>query len=177
MMLSRRVTVMTGILYGAFICIAFLAGYEPGQRIGRDFVYFSWDILKVMPPVFILIGLFEVWVSSKAVEKHCGKDSGFAGFLWAILLAGTAVGGVQMAFPVAYALHKKGARLGMIFTYVGAAAICRIPLTTFEASFLGVKFTVIRWAVSLPLVILAAVFLERYLTVQSYKLPLMEMDK
>jgi uncharacterized membrane protein YraQ (UPF0718 family) len=174
MKLSHRTIILTGIFYGALIAAAFLTDYEPGQKIGRDFVFFAWDLLKVMP---ILIGLFEVWVPAEAIKKHCGEDSGFTSFLWAILLAGTAIGGIQMTFPVAYALHKKGARLGMIFTYVGAAAICRIPLTTFEASLLGLKFTIIRWAVSLPLVIGIAVFLERYLIVHDYKLPLMEMEK
>ena len=177
MVRSHKIAVVLGILYAASITAAFITGYEPGQKVGRDFIVFSWDLIKIMPPVFILIGLFEVWVSPEAVEKHCGKDSGVASYLWAVLLAGTAVGGIQMAFPVAYTLYKKGARLGMIFTYVGAAAICRIPLTTFEASFLGLKFTLIRWMVSLPLVILTAVFLERYLNTRGYKMSLMSMKK
>ncbi|MBU9888373.1 MAG: hypothetical protein KTQ49_00705 [Candidatus Omnitrophica bacterium] len=169
--------VFAGMLYGAVILWAFLTGYQPGQQIGRDFVTFSGDLFKVMPPVFVLIGLFEVWVSSEDVEKHCGKNSGSVGFLWAVLLASTTVGGAQMAFPVAYALHRKGARLAVIFTYVGAAAICRIPMTTFEATFLGPKFTVIRWGISLPLVIGTAIFLERYGTKQGRTLPLLERDR
>jgi uncharacterized membrane protein YraQ (UPF0718 family) len=80
------------------------------------------------------------------------------------VLAGTIVGPLYVALPIAYSLHKKGAKFGVIFTYVGASAICRIPMATFEASFLGLKFTAIRLLVSLPLVIVTSMMLGKYLT-------------
>ena len=83
-------------------------------------------------------------------------------YLWGILLAGTTVGGTPMAFPVAYALYRKGARMGVIFAYIGASAVCQIPMAAFEASFMGIKFTLIRLTTALLLVILSAMFLESY---------------
>jgi len=83
-------------------------------------------------------------------------------------LAGTTVGGLYVAFPVAYSLYGKGADLGVIFTYIAASAICRIPMTIFEASFLGIKFSIIRLFVSIPLVILSSMLLGRYLTKRGY---------
>ena len=174
---SHKATAITSLLYVIFIALSFILGFERGQKVGYDFISFGRDMIVVMPPVFILIGLFEVWISPASVERHCGSNCGFTGYLWAILLAGTAVGGIQIALPIAYALYKKGARLRIIFTYNGVAAICRIPLTTFEISFLGPKFTLIRWLVSLPLVILTAIFLENYLNAQDYKMPLAGMQK
>ncbi len=87
-----------------------------------------------------------------------------------MLLAGTTVGGLYVAFPVAYSLYSKGAKLSVIFTYLGAAAICRVPMTIFEASFMGIKFTAIRLLVSLPLVIVTSVLLGDYLTKRNYKI-------
>ena len=87
-----------------------------------------------------------------------------------MLLAGTTVGGLYVAFPVAYSLYSKGAKLSVIFTYLGAAAICRVPMAIFEASFMGIKFTRIRLLVSLPLVIVASMLLGNYLTKRNYKL-------
>ena len=78
--------------------------------------------------------------------------------------------GVFVAFPVAYSLYKKGAALGVIFTYIGASAVCRIPMNLFELSFMGIKFTAIRLAVSLPLVILSSILLGRYLKKQNYEI-------
>lgn len=61
-------------------------------------------------------------------------------------------GGLYVALPPAYALHSKGAKLGGVFALVGASAVCRVPTTIFGASFLGIKFTVVRFLVSLPLI-------------------------
>ena len=127
-------------------------------------------MLKILPCAFILIGLFEVWVKKETVEKHFGEKSGLRGYSWGILLASTTVGGLYVAFPVAYSLYSKGAKLGVIFAYVAASGICRVPMTIFEASFLGIKFTAIRLLVALPLVIVSSMLLGSYLKKRNYKL-------
>jgi uncharacterized membrane protein YraQ (UPF0718 family) len=127
-------------------------------------------MLKILPCAFILIGLFEVWVKRKTVETHLGEKSGLRGYLWAVLLAGSTVGGLYVAFPIAYSLHTKGAKLSIIFTYIGASAICRVPMTIFEASFMGIKFSIIRLLVSIPLVIVGSMLLGNYLTTRKYKI-------
>ena len=127
-------------------------------------------MLKIVPCAFILIGLFEVWVKRETVEKHLGEKAGIKGFVGAVLLAGTTVGGLYVAFPFAYSLYSKGAKLSIIFTYIGAAAICRIPMGIFEASFLGIKFTLIRLVVSLPLVIISSIALEDYMVKRDYRI-------
>ncbi len=83
------------------------------------------------------------------------------GYVWAIILASTTIGGIFVSLPVAQTLHKKGACLRIIFTYITASTITRIPMSIFEASFLGVKFTLIRLLVSLPLVILSSILMEK----------------
>ena len=60
--------------------------------------------------------------------------------------------------------------ISIVFTYIGAAAICRVPMTLYEASFMGVKFTVIRLLVSLPLVIITSILLGNYLSKRNYKM-------
>ena len=157
-------------VYALFLIASLVLGFNPGKEIGHNFLSFSIDMLKILPGAFILIGLFEVWVKRATVEKHLGIESGVRGYIWAVLLAGTTVGGIYLAFPVAYALYSKGAKLSVIFTYVGAAAICRVPMAIYEASFLGIKFTAIRLLVSLPLVILASMLLGHYLTKRDYRL-------
>jgi uncharacterized membrane protein YraQ (UPF0718 family) len=158
------------VAYVVFIIISLWLAYSPGEEIARNFASFSLDMLKIIPGAFILIGLFDVWVKKETVEKHLGEGSGFRGYVWVILLAGATVGGLYVAFPVAYSMYSKGARLSVIFTYVGAAAVCRIPMTIFEASFLGISFSVIRLAVSLILVIISAMLFGNYLKKRNYKI-------
>ena len=158
--------------YALFLIVSWIFGFNPGKEIGYNFASFSVDMLKILPCAFILIGLFEVWVKRETVEKHFGEKSGIRGYIWAVLLAGTTVGGLYVAFPVAYSLYSKGAKLSVIFTYLGASAICRVPMTIFEASFLGIKFTAIRLFVSLPLVIVSSMLLGDYLRKRNYKIDL-----
>jgi uncharacterized membrane protein YraQ (UPF0718 family) len=75
-----------------------------------------------------------------------------------------------VAFPVACSLYRKGAKLGVIFTYIGASAICRVPMTIFEASFLGVKFSAIRLLVAVPLVVMTSILLGKYLRKRNYRI-------
>lgn len=167
---GRIITIALISAYAVFLIVSWVSGFNPGQEISRNFATFSLEMLKILPCAFILIGLFEVWVKRETVERHLGERSGVRGYIWAVLLAGTTVGGLYIAFPVAYSLYSKGAKLSVIFTYVGAAAICRVPMAIFEASFLGIKFTAIRLLVSLPLVIVTSILLGNYLTRRNYKI-------
>jgi len=167
---NNRVKIVGLSGYVLFLIVSWILGFNPGIEISRNFRDFSVEMLKILPCAFILIGLFEVWVKRETVEKHFGEESGIRGYIWAVLLASTTVGGLYVAFPVAYSLRSKGAKLSIIFTYIGASAICRVPMTIFEASFLGINFTAIRLLVSLPLVIVTSILLGDYLTKRNYKI-------
>ncbi len=169
--MNRRRRIIRGACISGFALFALLSlglGFEPGERIAANFASFSLEMLRVLPCAFILIGLFEVWVKRETVERHLGEGSGLEGHLWAVLLSGTTVGGLYVAFPVAYSLFSKGARLGVVFAYVGASAVCRVPMAIFETSFMGVKFTAIRLLVSIPLVIVTSELLGRFLAKRRY---------
>lgn len=141
------------VVVGLFVGVSWAVQFEPGLLFGRNFALFSKDMVLIIPSAFVLIGLFDVWVPRGVVERHLGTGSGLKGYLWSIVLASSTVGGLYVSFPTAAALARKGARLGVIFAYVGLSGIFRIPMTFFEISFLGVEFTLIRYLVSMPLVI------------------------
>ncbi|MFW6281762.1 MAG: hypothetical protein ACOC1O_03080, partial [bacterium] len=125
------------ILFAVFVIFSFIFDFEVGRGIFNNFFSFFLTMIKFIPAVFILIGLFDVWVDKKLIEKHLGEDANFMSYIWALIFASTTVGGLYVAFPVSTALYKKGASPRIIFTYIGTAAICRIPMTLFEASYVG----------------------------------------
>ena len=168
--LERIKKYLLSFLFAVFVLISFSFDYTPGLMIYKNFSKFLVTMMKFIPVVFLLIGLFEVWVKKETIEYHLGHDSGIIAFIWAIMLAGTTIGGLYVAFPVAYSLYNKGARMAVIFTYVGAAAVARVPMTLFEASFLGLKFTVVRLVISIPLIIISSIGLEKYLTKLDYQI-------
>lgn len=157
--------------FTVFIGVSYLAHFDAGERMGHNFYLFAKDMVLILPPAFVLIGLFEVWAKRETIEKHFGESAGIRGYVWSILLAATTVGGTFVAFPVANALYKKGARYSMIMTYISAASLVMIPMSIMEATILGPSFTAVRLLVSLPLVVLTSVMIEKMLNAKKYKLP------
>jgi uncharacterized membrane protein YraQ (UPF0718 family) len=166
----NRNTVIEYIGAGGFVLFLFISytvEFNPDKMVLDNFLSFFFDMMKVLPCAFICIGLFDVWVKNAAIRKHL---SGVKGPVFVIVLAGTTVGGLYVALPVACTLFRKGAKLRVIFTYIFASAIFRVPMTMFEASFLGIKFTLIRLLTSLPLIIVTSIMLEKYLEKKNYEL-------
>ncbi|RLB65664.1 MAG: hypothetical protein DRH04_10290, partial [Deltaproteobacteria bacterium] len=89
---KKAVKIFALAAYGAFLLVSFWLGFGPGEQIGHNFFSFSAEMMRILPCAFILIGLFEVWVKKEKVEKHLGRESGFIGYVWVMLLAGTTVG-------------------------------------------------------------------------------------
>ncbi len=168
--MKAKFPVILALIYAIFIVFSLTTGYQPGKEIGSNFLSFTLSMLKILPGAFILIGLFQVWVSKEKVEKHLGEDSSFLSFIWVMLLAGTTVGGLYVAFPVAWALYEKGAKIQVVLAYIGFAAVCRIPMIIFEASFMGVKFTLVRLLVSIPLVVISSILFGRYLKASKWQM-------
>jgi len=140
---------------------SFHSGYEPGINIAENyFIYFKF-ILTVIPAVFMILGLANVWIKKETVMKHMGDSSGIKGYLWAVLFSSTTVGGIFVVYPIAASLYQKNAKMSVILTYIGSAAVCRIPMTMWEISMLGIAFTLTRYAVSLPLIIIVAIAVEK----------------
>lgn len=158
------------IFYAIFAICSYCFKIEAGKLSVMSMLEFVKHMLILLPFAFVLIGLFEVWVRRETVERYLGNKTGFSAYLLAIALAGTTIGGLFVAFPFAYSLYKKGAKLGVIFTYLSCSGICRIPMTIFEASFLGWKFTIVRFSVSLPLVVISSWLMEKVLQKSNYVL-------
>ncbi len=168
---------MNFIFFGIFVLIigaSYLLDFEMGKNLGNNFYIFAKDMVLILPPAFILIGLFDVWASRESIEKSFGKHSGLMKYVYAIALAATTVGGTFVAFPVANSLYHKGAGYDSIITYVTAASLFMIPMSIMEASILGIKFTLLRLGLSIPLIILSANLLKYYFNKIDYKLPKVE---
>jgi uncharacterized membrane protein YraQ (UPF0718 family) len=144
-----------------FAVLSHIMKFSDGKIVTGNFTGFSIEMLSFIPLMFILIGLFDVWFPREKVEKHIGKESGLRGIVWVILLAMLQAGPLYGAFPVAYILWKKGASIRNIFIYLGAFSTLKIPMLAFEIGFLGVKFSLMRALITLPVFILIGVIMER----------------
>ncbi|MCT4593439.1 MAG: permease [Anaeromicrobium sp.] len=117
------------------------------------------EMILVIPPVFILLGLLDVWVPREMMMKYMGQGSGLKGIVLAILLGSAAAGPLYGAFPVAGVFMKKGVKFSNVLIFIGAWSTTKIPMFLFEMSALGVPFALTRLLVDIPGIILIAYIL------------------
>jgi uncharacterized membrane protein YraQ (UPF0718 family) len=149
--------------FAIFSIASFWFGFNPGKTIYLSFTESFIEMITFIPFLFIIVGLFDVWFPKEKIEKYIGKGSGAMGILAVIILAMLQAGPLYGAFPVAYILYKKGASVRNIFIYLGAFSSLKIPMLGIEIGYLGLKFTLARTLVALPLFIVAGYFMEWYL--------------
>lgn len=119
------------------------------------------EMLAFLPPIFVLLGLLDVWVERETMIKYMGKDAGIKGSAIAFVMGSAAAGPLYAAFPLAMVLLKKGASLSNVFIFIGAWSTTKIPMMLFEASNLGIKYMLVRWAFNIFGIVIIAVLLER----------------
>lgn len=171
---KRKRNYLLFFVFAGFVSVSFLMKFDRGITIGKNFYIFARDMALILPPAFILIGLFEVWISREQVEKSFGHTSGIMKYVYAFALATTTVGGTFVAFPLANSLYHKGAGYEAVFTYVTAASLFMLPMSIMEASIIGLKFTLLRLGLSVPLIIIGSILLKLYLEKRNYSLPVVE---
>ena len=118
------------------------------------------EMLSILPPILILVGLFEVWVPKSVITKILGAASGWKGVAVAIATGTAAMGPLYVAFPIGVSLLDKGASLFNVAIFLCVWASVKIPMILFEVKFLGAEFAVLRLALTLPSIILISYFLN-----------------
>ncbi len=121
-------------------------------------------MLSVLPPIFIIIGLLDVWVPRETMIKYMGDKSGILGGILAVLMGAFGAGPLYVAFPVAALLLKKGARLANVFLFLCIWSSMKLPLLMYEWASLGGRFTTIHIISSLAVYVLGSLLMERLLS-------------
>jgi uncharacterized membrane protein YraQ (UPF0718 family) len=157
-------------VYAVLTIVSFIIGFDPGKAVFTNFTQSFIEMITFMPFLFIIVGLFDVWVPKEKIQKHIGQESGIKGIVLVILLAMLQAGPLYGAFPVAYMLFKKGASIRNIFIYLGAFSSMKIPMLGIEIGYLGIQFSLVRTLVSLPLFIGIGYLMERYLKSKHFEI-------
>ncbi|MBS3814571.1 MAG: permease [Candidatus Bipolaricaulota bacterium] len=144
---------------GAVVLLSFFPGkVEPTTSTALNYLT---EMAWILPAVMILMGLFKVWVSKEMVIKYLGKASGLKGILIAALLGSTPTGPLYVAFPLAAAMIDKGARILNIVVFLSAWACIKIPQEMIEIQFLGLKFMAARLVLTVLLVSVMGLVIEK----------------
>jgi len=154
-----------GLLFALIILAVLLHPFLPGKssNICRISAQYLKEVLSILPPVLILLGLLDTWVPRKIVEKMLGKGSGVKGAGIAVLTGTAAAGPLYVAFPVAASLLNKGASIFNTAVFLCSWSAIKIPMVMFEAKFLGWQFTGLRLLLTVPGAILTGFIMEKAL--------------
>lgn len=119
------------------------------------------DMLFVIPPIFVLLGLLDVWVPRDRMIKYMGEGSGLKGILLAFFIGSAAAGPLYAAFPVSAVFMQKGVSFRNVIIFIGAWSTTKIPMVLFEIESLGATFALTRLLVDIPGIIIIAMLLSK----------------
>ncbi|WP_294343700.1 permease [uncultured Clostridium sp.] len=141
------------------------------KKIGYSSIISASDsfiqMISVLPPIMILLGLIDVWIPRRKLIKYMGNNSGLIGILLSMLIASIAAGPMYAAFPFTTVLLKKGAKFSNVIIFMNTWCVIKISTLLFEFSSLGYKFTIARLIIDIPGVILMGYIVNYFMDKKS----------
>jgi len=134
------------------------------------------NFMFMITPVFICIGLLEVWVDKEKMIKIMGDKSGVRGALTGFLFGLVTAVPIYALLPVAGIMLKKRCKITNILIFICSSASIRIPLVLFEISYLGWKFALTLFCINIFIILCIAYVIEKLLT-ESDKISIYKMTE
>jgi uncharacterized membrane protein YraQ (UPF0718 family) len=150
---------MLALITGA-ICYArgmgvFLRGLDDALAMMRQ-------VLPKVAGALLMAGFVQVLLPGELVVKWIGKDTGFKGILIACLAGALTPGGPIISFPLVAALYRMGANISSLVAYLTAWELIGVQrIVIWDIPLMGVKFAMLRVAVSLLLPVLAGLIAQK----------------
>lgn len=129
--------------------VMFIANPAMGMESVKESGYYIKEMLMIMPVIFILTALLDIWVPKEKIMQYLGKDAGAKGAVLSFVVGSISAGPVYAAFPMCVMLHKKGASIRNIVIILSSWAVIKVPMLINETKFLGPKFMAIRWVLTI----------------------------
>jgi uncharacterized membrane protein YraQ (UPF0718 family) len=124
------------------------------------------SMLKIVPPIFLMIGLLDIWVPKETMIRFMGEKSGLVGIFIAFFIGAMSAGPLVAAFPVAQIMLKKGARYSNVLFFLSIWASAKLPILFFQATALGVTYTVITNLTLISVYLVGTLLIEKALSPQ-----------
>lgn len=150
---------LKGNLFIVLVALAYIIMFIANSSLGVESIknsgYYIKEMLMIMPVIFILTALLDMWVPKEKIMQYLGKDSKGKGVFLSFVVGSISAGPIYAAFPMCIMLHKKGASIRNIVIILSSWAVIKVPMLLNEMRFLGPKFMIVRWILT---VIAIAIF-------------------
>ncbi|NLV87032.1 MAG: permease [Clostridiales bacterium] len=139
-------------LFLVIVALAYIAMFIINPVMGTESIknsgYYIKEMLFIMPVIFVLTALLDMWIPKEKIMRYLGKDAGFKGVFLSFVVGSVSAGPIYAAFPMCLMLRKKGASIRNIIIILSSWAVIKVPMLLNEAKFLGPKFMAIRWVLT-----------------------------
>jgi len=145
-------------LFIIFIAAAYISIFiiRPNMGISsvKNSFYYIKEMIMIMPIIFILTALLDLWIPKEKIMKYLGKEAKTKGVVLSLVLGSISAGPIYAAFPLCVMLHKKGATSRNLVIILSAWAVIKVPMLLNEMKFLGFEFMAVRWVLTIIAIII-----------------------
>jgi len=163
--MSKVIKFIKANLFVTVIAAAYLVLSSISPSIGglgvKNSLYYIKEMFMIMPVIFVLTALLDTWVSKETITKFLGKEAKAKGVMFSFLLGSISAGPIYAAFPICTMLHKKGVPIRNIVIILSSWAVVKIPMLLNEAKFLGFKFMIARWVLTVLAITIFATITDK----------------
>jgi uncharacterized membrane protein YraQ (UPF0718 family) len=166
----RAIALGFGKSFWGFAALALVSGIVCYFTLGADaFTSAVRDDLAALavtvPRIVVALGIAGlIWVllPRDRLTRLVGKESGLRGIVIALVAGMVTPGGPSSAFPLLAMLAGSGADRGALVAYITSFLVLGLQrILVWDVPFMGAEFSATRFAISLPLVILAGLLARR----------------
>jgi uncharacterized membrane protein YraQ (UPF0718 family) len=155
--MQRRIPVIDAnllVVLGMLAALAWLAWLRGGSELVWQGVAGGSELLvryaALIAVSFLAAGLAEALVPTEWVREALGRDSGLRGILLASAAGILTPAGPFVSMPIAAAMLRSGAGAAPVVAFLTAWSVVALHrLVAWEVPVLGLRFALLRYAVSL----------------------------
>lgn len=156
----------TWFLIAVVLALAGLSWAQGGAELALDGLLAGGrTLLSVIPlllAAFLIAGLIKTLVSEDMIQRWLGSASGWRGIALGCLAGALIPGGPYVYYPIAAALLRTGASLGVLVAFITAKNLYSVTRLPLEFGLLGPRLTLIRVAVTLVIPPLLGFAVDRF---------------
>lgn len=159
MIKNNKLLVIVGVIYVVLLVVV----PDFAIRAFGNSTYYLLEMIQIIPVIFMITLFIEAWIPKETITKHFGEKSGVKGSMFAFILGSISAGPIYAAFPVGRMLLKKGASIQNVVIILSAWAVIKVPMLANEAKFLGPKFMVTRWILTVIAIAIMATIMGKFI--------------
>ncbi len=136
------------VIYAVVVLVSYAYAFKKDKEKGKKGIEKGWkQFLKQLPfifAIFLLIGLFDVFIPKSAVVSVIGRGKGFFSIINAALIGSVVGGPVSSVYPLGAVLLEKGTTVAVAAVFMNAWIMVGFITMPFEISVFGKKFVLVR---------------------------------